>query len=275
MVKEISTFGSCASRSIFNSQINKDYKKYFHINHSVEVSTFISLMSNPIEYDSNLVNSDNKYSNQNVLEDLNKTFLDFLKKQTIDYLILDTYFDVLAEIIVYSKNQFLTNSHHMESTDFSKLLVDKKRIKLVNSYNTYIKLWKSSCDAFFDFVNENCENINIILNCNRAVSKYHDGNQIVEDENLKGYVSLNKYRNVLDSYILENYDIEVLKFDYSTLASKDHIFGLAATHYENKYYLDKTNQLNEIINRNDTYGEDVNKQVRLLNRKQLLHEFKE
>lgn len=274
MVKEISTLGSCASRSIFNSQLNNNYKQYFHINHSVEVVTLISLMSDNIEYDEGLVNSDNKFSNQTVLEDLNKSFLDFLKKQTIDYLILDTYFDVLAEVIIYDENQFLTNSHHLESTDFSKLLVNKKKIKLVNSFDMYLKLWKSSCDKFFGFMEEYCNKINIILNCNRSVSKYFDGNQIVDDDNLRGYLTLNKYRDLLDSYILERYDVDVLKFDCTTLAFKDHIFGLGSTHYEPKYYSDKTNQLNEIIRRNDAHDIEYNKQVRLSNRNQLINEFK-
>ena len=74
---------------------------------------------------------------------------------------------------------------------------------------------------------------------------------------------------------MENYDVDVLKFDNTTLAFKDHIFGLASTHYEPKYYLDKTIQLNEIINRNDLYDEDYNKIARSLKRTQVLNEFKD
>ncbi len=275
MVKEISTLGSCASRNIFNSQLNKNYKEYFHINHSIEVVTLISLMSIPIKYDSNLINSDNKYSNQNVIEDLDKSFLLFLKKQEIDYLILDTYFDVLAEIIVYGENQFITNSYHLESTDFNNLLMDKERINLRRNFEQYFSLWKEACDNFFDFFNNHCKSVGLILNCNRSVSKFYDGNNIVEDDNLKNFLSLNKYRDILDRYILENYDVDVLKFDNTTLAFKDHIFGLASTHYEPKYYLDKTIQLNEIINRNDLYDEDYNKIARSLKRTQVLNEFKD
>lgn len=275
MVKEISTLGFCASRNIFNSQLNKNYKEYFHINHSIEVVTLISLMSIPIKYDSNLINSDNKYSNQNVIEDLDKSFLLFLKKQEIDYLILDTYFDVLAEIIVYGENQFITNSYHLESTDFNNLLMDKERINLRRNFEQYFSLWKEACDNFFDFFNNHCKSVGLILNCNRSVSKFYDGNNIVEDDNLKNFLSLNKYRDILDRYILENYDVDVLKFDNTTLAFKDHIFGLASTHYEPKYYLDKTIQLNEIINRNDLYDEDYNKIARSLKRTQVLNEFKD
>ena len=274
MVVEISTLGSCASRNIFNSQLNENYKSYFHINHSIEVVTLISLMSNPIEYDDKLINSDNEYSNQNVLEDLDKSFLNFLKKGKIDYLIIDTYFDVLADVIIFGKNQFITNSHHLESTDFNNLVVDKPKFSLRSDYERYFELWKEACDKFFKFMEENCNNIKIILNCNRSVSKYYDGDKLVESDNLKSYLSLNKYRDILDSYILENYDVEVLEFDDNTLAFKNHIFGLGSTHYESKYYTDKTNQLNEIINRNSSEDELYNDQIKLVNRNRLIKKFR-
>lgn len=275
MVVEISTLGSCASRNIFNSQLNENYKSYFHINHSIEVVTLISLMSNPIEYDDKLINSDNEYSNQNVLEDLDKSFLNFLKKGKIDYLIIDTYFDVLADVIIFGKNQFITNSHHLESTDFNNLVVDKPKFSLRSDYERYFELWKEACDKFFKFMEENCNNIKIILNCNRSVSKYYDGDKLVESDNLKSYLSLNKYRDILDSYILENYDVEVLEFDDNTLAFKNHIFGLGSTHYESKYYTDKTNQLNEIINRNSSEDELYNDQIKLVNRNRLIKKFED
>ena len=275
MVVEISTLGSCASRNIFNSQLNENYKSYFHINHSIEVVTLISLMSNPIEYDDKLINSDNEYSNQNVLEDLDKSFLNFLKKGKIDYLIIDTYFDVLADVIIFGKNQFITNSHHLESTDFNNLVVDKPKFSLRSDYERYFELWKEACDKFFKFMKDNCNNIKIILNCNRSVSKYYDGDKLVESDNLKSYLSLNKYRDILDSYILENYDVEVLEFDDNTLAFKNHIFGLGSTHYESKYYTDKTNQLNEIINRNSSEDELYNDQIKLVNRNRLIKKFED
>ena len=275
MVVEISTLGSCASRNIFNSQLNENYKSYFHINHSIEVVTLISLMSNPIEYDDKLINSDNEYSNQNVLEDLDKSFLNFLKKGKIDYLIIDTYFDVLADVIIFGKNQFITNSHHLESTDFNNLVVDKPKFSLRSDYERYFELWKEACDKFFKFMKDNCNNIKIILNCNRSVSKYYDGDKLVESDNLKSYLSLNKYRDILDSYILENYDVEVLEFDDNTLAFINHIFGLGSTHYESKYYTDKTNQLNEIINRNSSEDELYNDQIKLVNRNRLIKKFED
>ena len=70
MTSEFSTFGSCASRNIFNSDLNKDYKDYFHINHSIERVNTISLMSDPVDFNGALVNAGHEYDNTCVIEDL-------------------------------------------------------------------------------------------------------------------------------------------------------------------------------------------------------------
>ena len=158
---------------------------------------------------------------------------------------------------------------------FNNILVYKPKFSLRSDYKRYCELWKEACDKFFKFMEENCNNIKIILNCNRSVSKYYDGDKLVESDNLKSYLSLNKYRDILDSYILENYDVEVLEFDDNTLAFKNHIFGLGSTHYESKYYTDKTNQLNEIINRNSSEDELYNDQIKLVNRNRLIKKFED
>ena len=103
MVSEFSTLGSCSSRVIFNSAVNNNYKDFFHINRSVEVVSLISLMSKPIPFDENLLNSHDKFDNECVSNDLSKSFLDFLKKDEIEYLVLDTYFDVECDVIAYDK----------------------------------------------------------------------------------------------------------------------------------------------------------------------------
>ena len=107
-ITEFSTFGSCSSRNIFNSKINKDYKKYFKINKSVEASTLISLMSTPIEVDEKLLKSNNKYDTICVKDDLSKDFLNFIKKDYVDYIILDTFLMYLPILLSTEKiNSYL------------------------------------------------------------------------------------------------------------------------------------------------------------------------
>lgn len=124
-ITQISTYGSCTSRNIFNSKINKDYKKYFKINKSVEASTLISLMSKPIDFDEKLLKTDNKYDLICIKDDLSKNFLDFIKQDPVDYIILDTLFDASSQIIKYSENQFITSSTRIKKLNYTQ----KSRIK--------------------------------------------------------------------------------------------------------------------------------------------------
>ena len=275
MTVEISTMGSCASRNIFNSNLNKQYKNFFHINESVETVTFISLMSEPLQFDQNLLDSAEDYDNKCVLQDLTKRYLTFLKTAKIDYLIIDTYFDAVYEIIINDNNSYIADSEKLKRTSLHPLFNDKKRISISKDFNEYYDLWTYSVNLFFEFITKNCPNTKVILNCSRSVYKYYENEKIIEDEDLKILSHFNEYRDILDQYILENFDVEVLDFDENTLAYKNHIFGLHPTHYEPKYYEDKTHQLNDIIARNNLfdYSYKYNIELRVLKRKNILSSF--
>ena len=256
MINEFSTFGSCASRGIFNSKINKNYKNHFHINYSVESSSMISLMSDPIEFDNNLIDSDNHYFNECVNNDLSKNFLIFLKKNLIDFLIIDTYFDVNKPIILFDKNQFITDTLSLNNQSFIKYLEDLPRISIENNFDEYYSLYTKSVNKFFKFVNDNCKELKVIINCARSVYKYMDDGKIIENQNFKNVFYLNKFRNILDKYILENFDVEVLPFNMNTFYDPNYLFGIGHTHYEHKYFIEKTNQLKNIIKKNLEYNRD-------------------
>lgn len=277
MVKEFSTLGSCASRIIFNSAVNTNYKQYFHINDSIELVSLISLMSKPLPVDQNLLNSNDKFDNECVYNDLSKTFLNFLKKNTIEYLVMDTYFDVDCDIIVFDENTYLTDSVRLFKTDYAKQFVNKRRINIFNNYNEYMRLWRNACDSFFKFLKLNCPNIKVILNCSRGANYYIDKkNNILEFDKSNYIQESNKLRDILELYILKNFDVEVLPFDDNTLAYENHFAHLHTVHYEDKYYHDKTNQLNKIIARNEflKYDENINKEYRKTQRENVLLKFK-
>ena len=248
MKAEFSTMGSCSSRNIFNSEINGDYKNYFNINHSIERVNLISLMSKSIDYDSSLINSDHGYDNICVIEDLSKKYLDSIKNENFDYIILDNHFDVVFSLIDVGNGSFITDSYSLEHTDIHDDFNDCRRINVSENFDEYFKLWCESFDLFYNYVKENSPNTILILNCSRSVYRYCENNSIIEDLKLKKEsLHCNKYLNILDKHVLENYDVEILPFDYNTLADKSHIFGFASTHYQSDYYKEKNRQLNDII----------------------------
>ena len=276
-ITQISTYGSCTSRNIFNSKINKDYKKYFKINKSVEASTLISLMSKPIDFDEKLLKTDNKYDLICIKDDLSKNFLDFIKQDPVDYIILDTLFDASSQIIKYSENQFITSSTRIKKTELYPKIADKEVIDICNNFDEYYSLWKDSCDRFFKIISKYCKHSKIVLNCSRQVYTYLDlQKNLQKNENFEILANkFNPIRNILDKYILEHFDVEVLQFNHNIHCDQNHIFGLEPSHYETKYYLDKTKQLIEIINRNNKYEfqNKINIKIREDKRKCTINSF--
>lgn len=267
MTIEFATLGSCSSRNIFYSKLNADYKKYFKINKSLEFVNMVSLMSDPIEFDEKLINSNNKYNDDYIKEDLNKKYLDFLKEdENIEYLIIDTFFDAEFNNLIVGKNQYLTESTRFKDTAFYDSVKDNERISIQENFDEYFDLWKDSYKRFFEFIHANCPNFKIVLNCSRSVYKYLKDGNIAVHRGFKIRARDNKYRNIFDTHILENYDVDVLPFDETTLTDIKHIFGRHPTHYETRYYTDKTYQLNEIIKRNSTLGidDEFNRDIRQL-----------
>lgn len=280
MVKEFSTLGSCSSRNIFTNASNEGYKNFFKINYSLESVTLISLMSNPLEFDLSLLNSPTKYDNVCVYNDfIKQDFLNFIKKNKIDYLVLDTYFDVLYDVIVVDNNTFISDSERLRQTDLSNLFKNNERISISNDLNRFMKIWINACDSFFNLIGD-CNNTKVILNCSRPVYKYFSSsnNGIVDSFKLKKIVpSYHRYfRDILDTYILKNYDVYALPFDYTTLSDENHIWGLHPTHYEPRYYKDKTNQINQIIKLNEQYKyrDKINLEFRDSVKNKIISEFK-
>ena len=275
MVSNFSTFGSCASRLIFNSDVNKDYKKFFKIEHSIEAVTIISLMSKPIEFEEYLLDSDNPYDNVCVMEDLSKKYLDTVQNTDLDYIIIDTYFDAFYDIIKIDENLFISDSERLEHCSFHKNIKNKVRLNIHNNFEEYFELWKDAYHRFFNTINKNKHNPIIILNCSKSVYKYCDGGKIIERPDFKQIaLKTNKFRTLFDNYIMENFDVEVLSFDKNTLTDINHFFNIHPAHYENKYYQLKNQQLTEIIDRNNrlSFDDGLNVKFRKLSREKIIKE---
>lgn len=274
---ELSTWGGCSSRAIFNSQLSPGYKKIFHINFSVEGGSLISLMSEPTPIDKTLLTNPKPFSNLCIEHDFSKTFLDFLKEDSIDYLLMDTSFD-LTGLILLSNGNFITDTGRLHQTKLYDTLEIERRITYNRNFKEFFKLWKKSCRLFFKYINQNCDDLKIILNGSRWVYKYFENEKLhVHYEFKKKSENRNKYRDLLDKFILENYDVEFLPFGEHNLIDKNHIFGLGPAHYNSNYYSEKMEQLTEIIRRDRLLTgslKDINYNFRKLKRENAIFRLK-
>lgn len=281
MVSEFTVFGSCTCRDIFNSTLNIHYKDFFHIGKTGIRMSFISIMQEPVEYtDESVIIYPQRGKNKNftiwIKDDFEKWFLDALKEENFEYLLIDTYYDTNFGVVDIGDGRYVTNNIRLDETEFYNTLEYKRVLTIMDDTEEYFELWKKSCDLFFKFLEENCPDLVVILNPTRHVDKLltKEG-YIVEDKSFKAECDkYNPYRDLFDEYIIRNYDVELLKFDETTVSVENHLWGCSSLHYGPSYFVDINEQLNEIIERNESIKseEDIlkNKEFRLKNREELL-----
>ncbi len=285
MVTEFTVFGSCSCRDLFNSTLNKNYKDFFRIGKTGIRLSFISMMQKPVSYDAESLDifpkeEINIHFSEWIKMDLDKVFLEDLKNENFEYMMLDTYYDTNFGVVDIGDNRYITNNIRLNQTEFFKNLEYKRFLTIQNNTAEYFELWKKSCDSFFEYLETYCPDLKVILNPSRHVYKVlNEDGSVSESEEFKlECKKYNKYRDLLDEYILKNFDVDVLEFDDNTLVYNNHLWGVSSLHYEESYYLDMTKQLNEIIERNNLLKtnnlEDLNKKFRYEKRKHLLYKIK-
>lgn len=276
MISQFSVFGTCVSRNIFMDVLNEGYKSHFNINHSVEGINIISLMSNPIDFDEALINSEDDFENECIKEDLTKNYINTIKNAKLDYILIDTMIDALEPIIRYDENSYITDSFRFKSCEFRNQVKDKPSFRICDNTEEFMRLWEDAYQRFFKFVGENKSHPKVILNCAKASYTYRHENMLVESPDFKRIsLKLNRYKDMLDKKLLENYDIDVLPFDPNTLIDVNHIFSPNYAHYEKSYYATKNDQLLKIVARNERldYDDEQNVEIRRLARENVINDI--
>ena len=277
MVSRFTVFGSCTCRDVFYSEINKNYKDFFEIGPTGIRLSFISIMQEPVEFeekDIDIFPKTGKNINFTawIKKDFEKTFLEDLKNENFEYLLMDTYYDTNFGIVDIGNSRYVTNNIRLDETAFYENLEYKKVLTIFDNTEEYFEIWKNHCDMFFEFLMENCPDTKIILNPSRHVyRKLSDDGTVMESERFKRECEkFNKFRDLLDEYIVENFDVDVLYFDEDTVATENHFWGCSSLHFAPQYFEGINNQLNLIIERNKKYDEETNAELRKEKREKLL-----
>ncbi len=272
MVIKVGVFGSCASRDVFNSSINANYKDYFKNYMGISRSSIISSMQPPLIYDEDSIKilpetKENLYFTKEIKSDFTKRLLTHLQNVDIDYLIMDNDYDVFLGLL-YVDNQIITNNHIvLKYTDFYKNLKEKPVLTIQDNTEEYLELYYDCCDKLFTFFEEKCPNMQVVLNPVRKKFIIKKNNSFEFRKDFKHRANLdNDYISLLDEYIVNNYDVHVLLHD-KELLDANHKWGCGPVHYEYKYYESITNQLLEM--------EEVNKLSKLNNNPHINSRYKQ
>ena len=279
MTTSFAILGCCASRDVFFSQINPNYKSYFQLKNAAVRNSLISIMSQPVDYIENSIkilpeDKTNNYRTRLIKEDFEKSFLNQIKYNACDYLLFDSYFDAKWGVIDLGDKYITNNLWDLPDTIFYKDLKEINVLNVHNNFKEFFSLWKESCDKFFDFLNEYCPDLRVVIHPIKNIYRMleEDGSITINNEFKLAASRENQYLDLFNAYICKNYDVEILKFDNNILASKNHPWGENSVHFESKYYSDLTNQLNDIIKRNELLGfnSNISKEFRDLKRNHFL-----
>lgn len=267
----ISIFGSHVSSNLFNEKYIKEYGNYFNVVSSSSKMSLISLMSE--SFSLNELGYENESIDEKSLDILNneskKIFLDDLKNK-IDYLILDNLFESQASICCFDE-KIITNVDVLNKVKFYDCLNDFEIISMENNPKIYFKLWKKSIDLFFDYLDLECSDVDVVLHKVRNNSSI-----LMDDGSLSLDFSLNSYCNKFnpiickfDRYIEKKFDINILELnqmDYPIIKNIDADFN--SSNFINEYYYDCLNKLIREFNTNlliNKLKEDINNNSDKLN----------
>ncbi|MGX7025109.1 DUF6270 domain-containing protein [Vagococcus hydrophili] len=256
---KISVWGSCVSRDIFNSDFIADYKEEFELIHEQQHVSVISLMSSPYFKEVEELNGEVTNFYKNVFRrDLSKAYLNELKANPPEYLIVDFYTDTFYGSVEEISGTFITNKlwQYKKLDYFSSLGLGKELSVFKNSHE-YIEKWKIYFDRFMYFMNKNCLNTEIIINKSRFVDKYWDEPEqsfkSISDKKEDRWKAFHIDRfniiwNLFDTYAVEKYNLKSIDFDLTEYYGDiDHKWGLFYVHYNQKFYNDLFQSLVDIV----------------------------
>lgn len=237
---KIALFGSCVSGDLFRSYHN-NYKADFVKLCDHQRSTIISLMSPKIDYNEDELNylkdaPDKEFINKCIKNDFDKEIFKYL--EDLDYLIINLVHDVRWGVLEY-ENRYLTNNNYIRNTKFYQKNQEKiRKINILKNPQEYFDLWTESCDKFFEYISINYPNLKVILQKIELIYQYlsSDGSYETKKNLHKQALKLNPYFIQFESYIEDNFDVNVIPFPYDTCGDEGHIWGLYSTHYTRTYY---------------------------------------
>ncbi|RYL95170.1 hypothetical protein EWI07_03900 [Sporolactobacillus sp. THM7-4] len=250
---KVAVVGSCVTRDVFNSRFVKNYKKYYNCILTQNQSSMISLMSDPVLFDSSKIdNQKDTYSLKNTRQDLTKEILPLLKEKQPSFIILDFFGDVHFSVLKLNDKQYITNNRwKIMKTTFYKEIQEKN--VLDNQSDEYFMLWKKYIDIFFNFVKKELPETVVILHKTRNTDFYISTDLNIKKLSTSGKVKveninqLNDLWGKFDNYVAETYKPEVIDMTQKYyLSYEKHPWGAFYVHFTLDYYTDFIKKLHRI-----------------------------
>ncbi|SEK66575.1 hypothetical protein SAMN05216439_1280 [Methanobrevibacter gottschalkii] len=237
----VGILGSCATRDLFTTNYNKDYKKYFELIFSYERISLISLFQNPIKFDEEDLkiypeNGNNRFRTKNLKNDFNKSFFKDFEKG-VDYLIIDMFFEAIFGVIMLEDIIVTNNTWDLPYVPFYNYITTKEVCNIYNNNEEYFNKWTEYCDKLFDFLKK-YPNVTVILNKIKLTDKVIDDDLSYSvNDTLKNIVNkYEKYIKQLEDYIEEKHDVQILENQDTLYTGINSVWNPYVIHYSADNY---------------------------------------
>ena len=237
----IGVLGSCSTRNVFTTQYN-DYKEHFELVFSYERISLISLFQDPICYDENDIiiypdNPTNRFRTRNIKKDFDKSLFNDLNNN-VDYIILDFYFEALFGVLLFDDKIITNNVWDLPQTNFYKNIENSKVCSMYENPEEYFKLWANSCDKLFDYLNEFCPDVKIILNKMSLVDKVlRDDYSCYTNTDFRWMVEIySVFTSKFEDYVQQNFNVETIESPYENYTSENNRWRPYVVHHTDDYY---------------------------------------
>ncbi|WP_088265955.1 DUF6270 domain-containing protein [Bacillus mycoides] len=246
---KVAVLGSCVTRDNFNSRFNYDYKRYYECVLLQNQTSIISLMEKPVKFPSHKITELNQWDANDVRTDFEKSFLIHLKEEQPDHLIIDFFGDVFFGCIRLADTYVTNNYWKLGKTQFFTEIKQPTYLNIITHTEEYLLLWKNAIDNLFKMLREELPNCKVILHKARFTDFYYDKDNELNKMNPSIDVKvLNKYWDMLDKHILEQFNVQYIDLnDKKYFSYEQHPWGVFGVHYEMNYYSDFLKKLHKLV----------------------------
>jgi hypothetical protein len=229
---KIDILGSCVTRDVLR------YENPFTLGRYYARTSLVSLYSEPIKIELSEIDLPSSFLQKMVYYDLTKDFRNYMKWSDSDVLVLD----FIDERFTMLK---LGNSYITHSNEFAKSKLNEKLEATRVGWGTKQELWKANVLKFIDEVKSNYKTV--VLHKAYWKDKYYDKNGVLHDYKNKPIEEKNRDLDFFYDLIQSQFEeLKVIQLD-QYVASENHVWGLTPYHYEDNYYIEFINQLNNLI----------------------------
>lgn len=240
--------GSEASRDGLDTEFIRDCRNYVRMRYYSGTTSLISVMAEPVDMDSSLLDTDN-LRRVNYKSEIDKDYMQNLTDLQPDILILDFYSDARYGVCSVRDTYTVNRIGYLRDQGFLSKEDCGEVYNYRNHEDTFMQMWTDAADCFINYCREKLPLTRLVINGIK-------GNNVIRDSRGHEYIEqkinvsrINAMWERMDRYAADTYRIPLITYDREYKLDPDYPGGLGVSlvHYSKDYYMDYLMKLMDYI----------------------------